>query len=620
MRYDRFILPILGEYSDSGYREPKDRILYSLRENAQYHLIVFGCGILGLIYVFVSYGVSFGSLKGLVMALAYCWGLALAIYLMGHGLVTIPRRLFRDASVSGRLRRIQARAPALYEKLEDAEMALEDVELQVAELSKRKVGSARDYRDWIEDLADIVRLPESHPRPGSLRRSTDASSMLPTVITEKYLADITRRLTRARHASSRYANEWNHLLQEAVEAQAILDSVASKRLDFGAASPHTGFWDRYNLSTPYTRYLLHYRIIPYLRLALGAILSFASFCIVWSELVKAALPSLSIIRFTVVHHWTGDKGQVGSAGQVISALWLLYMCAAALISVTEVKVWRGRALVRRNTAHESAFWYASQVARLSIPLSYNFMTFLSPDVYTKSTFYRFLGQLITMTTASTWFDYLFPIFILVPVCATLFGFYGKVKRFFSFGIDVMDSDADDADGYGTGSWREGRELIKRELTGMSIRGRGSEAAGAYNAAGTSSARVAPVLSVPRNDSAAPLSPLGRSPTSRPVANTSARRTGALPSSPSGPSRPSREALAEDDNFFEALGHRFKNTIDTFETPRWLQELGDGIKKPKWIGNDDEEGAAILGGGASSSGRNDSDVRRWFGGAEGNIRL
>src|ERR1700710_1746738 len=73
----RFILPILAEYADAGYREPKGRLLFSLRANAQYQAFVLGAGIAGGIYVFIYSGVSFKSLKALVMALAYCWGLIL---------------------------------------------------------------------------------------------------------------------------------------------------------------------------------------------------------------------------------------------------------------------------------------------------------------------------------------------------------------------------------------------------------------------------------------------------------------------------------------------------------------------------------------------------------------
>ncbi|CAK7228028.1 hypothetical protein SBRCBS47491_006765 [Sporothrix bragantina] len=657
-----FILPILGEYSDAGYRAPKDRIIYSLRSNAQYHAMVFGSGIIGLAYVIVMYGFSVDSIKGLVMALAYCWGLILAIYLMGHGLVAIPRRLIRTATPSRRLRRIQSQAPKLYEKLEEAEMDVEDVELQVVELGQRKTGSALDYREWIEELNEGVSLADSNPRAGGNggygSRTSAASAderIVPTVITKKYMADLTRRLVRARHARSRYASEWNYLVQSYTRTQAVLNSATHKRLELAKPSANDTLWDRVSLLTPYQRYLVFYHAVPFARLALGVVLAAASVAIVWSELVKAALPEASVIRVTVVHHWTGEKGQVGFAGQLIATIWILYMCAAALTSITEVKVWRGRALVKRNTAHESAFWYASQVARLSIPLSYNFMTFLSSSVYKKTVFFNFLGRLITFTRLGTWFDYLLPTFILFPVLATLFGLYGRVRRFFGYGPDLAGSDDEDDDyeggslrNYGTGSWREGRDLLERELNGTSIRQRRLEAAGRNGIGLDAGGRRSPVMVVPggrgasyqddpedgalsSSESANPTTPFAVSPSSSGFLPTApSARTRTLGPGAGSSSRTQNQQRRpyydegdeeEDDNFFQQLSHRMKNTVDTIETPKWLQEIGQGFKKPKWMSgnNNDDAGGSSSSNNAPSSG-NDNGIRRWFGNSDGRIRL
>lgn len=64
----RFILPLLGEYADSGYRTPKDRIIYSLRSNGRYQLIMLLCAGAAAIYVFLVNGFKGGSVKSLVMA------------------------------------------------------------------------------------------------------------------------------------------------------------------------------------------------------------------------------------------------------------------------------------------------------------------------------------------------------------------------------------------------------------------------------------------------------------------------------------------------------------------------------------------------------------------------
>lgn len=556
--------------------------------------MMLGASLLGLVYIILSYGFTFESLKGLVMALAYCWGLILAIYLMGHGLVAIPRRLIRDATLSSKLKRLQTKAPRLFEKMGDAVSDLEEIEAQIFELGRRKVGSAANYQDWIEELHDIANISQVRP-PQSAEDPHGTDRIIPTVITDKYLADLTTRAIRARHSQSRYSSEWHQLVQEAHQTQIILDSAASKKLEFGDAAPSNSPFAQLNLFTPYQRHIWYYYVVPYVQLALGCVLAFASACIVWSEVVKFAFPGLSIISVSVVHHWVGDKAEIGLAGQMISAFWICYMCAAALISMTEVKVWRGRALVKRNTSHESAFWYATQVAKLTIPLSYNFVTFLSSEIYMKTTFHKFLGQLINLTPLGHWFDDLFPIFVLFPVCATLFGLYGRVKRMF-VGIDLIDDeDEENPSAFGTGTWREGRSLIQRELTGDSISRRDDLYARLDNAGSRT-----PVLTVP------PAGGLGGSRTVGP-SSMGISTAGSAP-------HVRYQDDPEEESFLSILGHRMKNTMDNFEAPKWFSDIG----KPKRVGINDGNNDNNSNAGPSER-RAEGDLRSWFGGG-GQIRL
>ncbi|PHH79079.1 hypothetical protein CDD80_5638 [Ophiocordyceps camponoti-rufipedis] len=568
-----FILPILAEYSDAGYRDPDDKLKYSLRQNAQFYAIFVLAGLAGFIYTAVVYKLDFASLKAFVMAASYCWVLIFAIYLMGHGLVSIPRRLIRSASISGSLRRLQAMAPKVHDQMEDSLVALEEVEEEVLEVRRRKVSSCVEFQDWIEELASLI--PK---QPSSTTIEPASRTSIPVVMTQKYLADLTRRLTRARHARSRHLDEWNCLKQQASRMQAILDSAASKSLDFGASSK--------SILTPYTRYLYYYHVAPRIRLVLGGLLAVASVCILWSELIRFAFPKLSIIRLSVIHHWVGGKAQVGFAGQTISCLYICYMCAAALVSVTEVKAWRGRALVKRNTAYESAFWYSTQVAKLCIPLSYNYVTFLTPDVYKKTTFYGFLGEQIESTAPGRWFDDLFPIILLFPVVATLFGLYGRAKRLL-FGIDLVDDDdGDDRSSYGTHSWREGQRLLEQDVDGNTASQRHQDA----------TMRLAAALA----------SRSGPGPVSAAATTAGAGSVGGPRATSPKPRLPSRQRFSdtepEDDNILQILGHRMRNTIDTMEPPRWLQEIGEGIKNTDLFPGDGRVG--------------DVDFRRWFGGSGG----
>ncbi|KAL8709174.1 MAG: hypothetical protein Q9220_006054 [cf. Caloplaca sp. 1 TL-2023] len=575
-----FILPLLGEYIDSGYRAPKDRLLYSLRSNGRYQLIVLGCGIGGLVYVFLQNGFEGTSVKAMVMALAYCWGLIFAIYLLGHGLVAVPRKLYWNANTSIRLRRIQSQAPNVQEKLMNSITALEELEAQLGQLRQRKNGISRDHQEWIEEIADGSNMPETRLTSTNTQAS---SSAIPAVITDRYLAELSRKLNRARHKRLRFIDTWDNLVQDAIDTQAILDSSASQKLDFGRPSPYSTFPA---ILTPYTRYLLHARILPTTRTCLAALLSLASICIIWSELVKYIAPQLSIIRFTIV---TPNNNTVHFANQITASLWMLYMLLAALASFPDIRVWGNRALVKRNTYGESATWYAGQIAKLTVPLAYNFLTFLPPDVHRETVFYRFLGQLINLTPLGKGFDYFFPIFILVPVCATLFNLYGRARGVFRF--DIIDDD-DDKSGTSTSGWREGRDLLERETRGPS--------------SGLRLSNQIPPQHNPYRDSV----PSNNTSTAAPRTSRPNNNNNNAASRPAPPPTNRHDNDDDDDGFnpFQSFAHRVRNTIDTIDTPAWA------TKRPKWMGGD--------GGNTETSGRADAGrgLGRWFGGRPGDGRV
>ena len=595
-----FILPLLGEYVDSGYRTPKDRMIYSLKSNAQYYLIAVACGILGLVYILWQNGFHGASVKSLVMALAYCVGLIQAVLLLGHGLVSIPRQLFRN--VGTRLRRLQTRAPKVHEKLDNAIIELNDLNRQLELLKQRKTGISKEMEDWIEELGESG--PHAVPLPSTTLPNTRPTSNVPAVITDRYLADLGRRLMRSRHKAVRFTYTWNHLVQEAAETQAIIDSVATKRLEFQKDTTRPRLL-QIPVVTPHARYLLYRRVFPVLRSLCGVVFGLASVSIIWSELVKYIAPGVSIINFTVIRYTSGGDGKVGFDGQLLSFLWILYMCTCTLASLGDIKVWGNRALVRRNTYGESACWYSCQVAKLTVPLTYNFLTFIPPSVHQKTTFYKFLGQLIVLTPLGKGFDYFFPMLILVPACATLFNVYGRAKKLFGFGI--IDEEEEESSPFGTGSWREGRDLIEQELQGRSQ----------FDVAALSNRRYS---DSPDDGDEPPPNQYSTQPNSRtPVLYIPPEETSASAQVQAQRLTAATQAAEEEDeSIFSGFAHRFRNTLDNVERPDWLPEFG---KRPKWMGGRDEASVSIgrPGGGER---RPSNGIGRLFGGrtASGRIRL
>lgn len=590
------ILPILGEYVDSGYRDPRARIIYSLRMNVRYQVITLACGIIGGIYFFWESGFRPTSIKGLVMALAYAWGLILAIYLMGNGLVAIPKRLYRSASTTRRLKHLQTQAPKIHDRLASAIEDLEQLEAQVVLLQQRKTGTGREFQEWIQELAETSELPES--RGGLAPAPLSEHVAIPAVITERYLADLTRKLKRARHKRVRFIQEWDRLVKDAKACQAIIDAAPSQRLEFTKTTTSNDWYDKIKIFTPFTRYHFYANVLPKLRLVASGVLALASVCIIWSEVFKSAVPKLSIVGLSIIHHPNSETGKIGFAGQVMAAAWLCYMCTATLASISEVKVWGNRALVPRHTYSESACWYAGQVAKLTVPLAFNFVTFMPQDIIENTTFYQFLGRLIDLTPISTGFSDWFPIFILVSALATTFNLYGKIKNIAGFGV-LEDDSEDNPDGFGTGGWREGRTLIDHE-----IRSTDSQSLG---------------LST-RDHSPTPS--ISRTPTSAPFSNSriDSFSNAVAPSSVAPPTRRERQQIISkplpadeegEGNFFQDFAHRVKNTLDTTQRPEWMAK----IQKPKWM--------AGVGGNTETSGRSEfgQGLSRWFGRPDdGKVRI
>jgi hypothetical protein len=571
------ILPILGEYVDSGDREPKEKLMYSLRSNGRYYLGALAVGVLGAVYFTVSQGLSFNALSALVMALAYAWGLILAIYLMGHGLVAIPRNVLRNADIGRRLRRLQCGAPGLYEKLIDATDELKEYEHRIVQLSLRKGRTAKDFREWIEELADMISVPDQGV--SALPSVSGRRQNVPEVITAGYLADLTRSFMRSRHKKQRYVTEWQNLLASATRTQLILDAKPSGRLIFPDSTAH---W-----ISPALRYRLYAQVFPMASYASGALLSVASAAVVWSELTKTLFPHVSPVSRTVLP--TSAKHIGFFPSQIFAAFWILYMTTCALYSITVIPIWGNRALVRRTTYAESAAWYAAQVARLTVPLAYNFLTFLPKDVLEKTRFYRFLGAQVNFTPLGRGFSAFFPALLLIPVAAALFGLYGRIKA--AFGFEDLMAEEDDE-----GMWREGKILIDQEVrnhgaTGGVGLGSPLRANGSLDIERGAAARDRPFAATPPPPSRYSSGGRALGAERRPLMHHSA--LGGVDSDD--------DAAAEDPGFLSDFARRVRNTFSEAERPGWL-------RAPQWGG----------GGGGGGGGRS-RDWGTLFGG-QGGVRL
>lgn len=230
---------------------------------------------------------SLADFESLLIALANTYGLLLAIFSMGHGLVNIPKRIWKRGSLEAQIREIERSAVTSWETKADAEDEAEVINAEIAGL-ERLHGQREDYLgNWVRELA--LRNPDSGTQPTSTER---------TALNDEYLCSLTRRARKCQNQLLKAQTNWNRSLQR-----------AGYLYDLKSASENSGLSIDWKLSTPSriekmiprnVEYAWFITILPWLARSLAVLAGVVSVAIVWSEVVHNwSNPLLSLVGIII---------------------------------------------------------------------------------------------------------------------------------------------------------------------------------------------------------------------------------------------------------------------------------------------------------------------------------
>jgi len=153
-----FILPITRETLHSGrfslFSQLKEGISTSLRDIC----IMIAVGILFVIGMAIHmHSIKLVSvIMPVLMAWGNTYGLVLVCLLLGNGLVSIPKKYWREAHPGNELRRIRIVACGAEEELFDAVMSLEDVERKIEDVCAMVVQDEDGMQNDLDDSVQII--------------------------------------------------------------------------------------------------------------------------------------------------------------------------------------------------------------------------------------------------------------------------------------------------------------------------------------------------------------------------------------------------------------------------------------------------------------------------------
>ena len=141
------VLPITRQSLLSGHFTLCQRVKDGLRRSFRAIFLMITTGIVAVIALAIHLrSVDVTIISSVLMTMANTYGLVLVAFLLGNGMVSIPKKLWREACPAKELRRTRIMAPIFEEELFEAVMGLEDMEDKIEKVCRMAV-SLRENGD-----------------------------------------------------------------------------------------------------------------------------------------------------------------------------------------------------------------------------------------------------------------------------------------------------------------------------------------------------------------------------------------------------------------------------------------------------------------------------------------
>lgn len=449
------LLPLLQEYYRAGNYLKMMKLKTSLRRNLKFQAMVLAASLAGAIYLILEVGLTPRTMGSIMISMSHIYALVLALWLMAHGLIVIPRNRWHEGNIVQQLNHYYLKVPKLVDTIESTRLSFKEDVLQVLILEKNFAstagGEAFVYRDWIlslslqipSDIKDAVSRVYVHD---------DARSISREQLTENFMNNLTYSFQNHMYKLDAHSAEYDILLEQISRLLKLLDAMSTEEISERIRIMSTVR----GILPPKQNYYLQCYVKPFLARVLSVFLFVVSFVIIESEFFHST--RLSLVNILVFKSGIHNHNLLQA---VFSAVLFLYMLFCALNSLTRLKIFNMYHLVPRHSDPVSTCFYASYIARMTIPLSYNFLTFFTKR---DSIFEDWYGKSIHLTGLFNLMNNWVPRLVLIPIVLTIFNVYDKLKKRLGLSSDLYGSwgDFDDEEQVENGTYLD-QATNRREL-------------------------------------------------------------------------------------------------------------------------------------------------------------
>ncbi|VFQ70122.1 unnamed protein product [Cuscuta campestris] len=381
------------------------------------------------------------------MACSNTFGLVTGAFLLGFGLIEIPKGIWINADWTTRRKVLSHKIAKMAVKLDDAHQELSNA-IVVAQATSKQMSRRDPLRPCMDVIDNMIAQlfledPSFKPQGGRLGEND-----MDYDTDEKSMATLRRHLRIAREEYYRYKSEYRTYVTEALELEDTIKNyerrdatgwkfVSSLRPE--RAGTLGSFLDTTELIW---RCILRKQLEKVSSVMLGCM----SAAILLAE--ATLLPrGVDLSIFSILIKSVGNREVLV---QVFAFVPLMYMCLCTYYSLFKAGMLMFYSLTPRQTSAVGLLMICSMVARYAPPISYNFLNLISLDGGKKTIFEKRMGNIDdAVPFFGKGFNRIYPLIMVIYTLLVASNFFDRIINFFGNWriFRFHHSEAEDLDGF-----------------------------------------------------------------------------------------------------------------------------------------------------------------------------
>jgi len=454
------LLPVCQAYLDQGHFTWYRKLFGAIIANLILYIVLGVVGLFALIALLIwlisnkqSGGPS--DLMGFCIALSNTFGMTLLIFLLGYGIAKLPKWLWHRANYLRTLHQYHFRASKIYDELDEAkEEYVQKLQmLRALDMNVEEDDPNRRYVDYLTKscFKDLNKFKVS---------ALESTSRDISTCTYKSLVKLHKKIVAARRKYKASSYLWEWLQKKVYHIEAVLDAKrhsANRRIVNPFKGERRGPMAPLIDSLEFFWYVwfrpLFFRISAVFFFIFALVLVFCEFSIFFQQpfLRGLGIPNLSL--FALIKKIAAAKVVL----QIFSLLLMSFFTYIVFFGLFKLKIFKLYSLIPHHSDAASMLFSAVVLTRVVPALCYNFLQLLGITDKDGVSFFDVMGlqqlELKFFGSIGDFFQYNFPVFIVVVALLTFFDAPARIGSLFSIERFVYDKH------FESERVREGREVI-----------------------------------------------------------------------------------------------------------------------------------------------------------------